>query len=233
MCCANVARLPVSHLARPFSLTDIYTKVVNEILLPHGKSQDWHVKQKLMGMPERKAVETLLSHLWPPETAGELFSSRCPFTIDDFLSHRNLNLDEEFGKVKPMPGAQRLIDHLKKHNVPICVATGSKARNYKVKTAPNGQLFDPFDGRVICGDDPRLSRGKPFPDVFLLAAREGLRQPEHWKNVIRDMGEDLDGTFKGGEKDILVFEDATAGVKAAKAAGMQVVWVPDAEVSYP
>lgn len=209
----------------------IYTKVVNEVLLPYGKEQDWTLKQKLMGMPERKAVETLLSHLWPPAAeSGEVFGRECPFTIESFLQHRNMNLDDEFSRVVPMPGAQRLIDHLSKHNIPICVATGSKTRNFKIKSGANPSLFKAFDGRVICGDDERLKRGKPFPDVFLLAAREGLREPDVWQPVVRETGEEHDGILLGGEGNLLVFEDATGGVQAAKAAGMQVVWVPDPEV---
>ncbi|CAO1616267.1 unnamed protein product [Sympodiomycopsis kandeliae] len=208
----------------------IYTKVVNEVLKPYGKAQDWNLKQKLMGMPERRAVETLLGHLWPSENEAELFGRECPFTIESFLSHRNMNLDEEFSKVKPMPGAQRIIDHLVKHNVPICVATGSKTRNFHIKSGANQSLFQPFDGRVVCGDDPRLQRGKPFPDVFLIAAREGLRDPQTWQPIIREPGPECDGTLKGGEESVLVFEDATGGVQAAQKAGMQSVWVPDPEL---
>ena len=199
---------------------------------PLGLEQKWDLKAKLMGMPERKAVETLLAHFWPPEKEGEMFARECPFTIDTFLSERNLDLDAEFAKVEPMPGAVRLVKHLAKHGIPICVATGSKTRNFDIKKSNNAELYDPFDGRFICGDDPRLDRerGKPFPDIFLLAAREGLRE-DHFKSVVRDLGAEHDGTSKGGEGGILVFEDAVGGVSAAKAAGMQVVWVPDQEVS--
>ncbi|PWN19975.1 HAD-like protein [Microstroma glucosiphilum] len=208
----------------------VYTKVVNEVLKPYGLEQGWDLKMKLMGMPEKKAVETLLANFWPPEKEGEIFAAECPFTIESFLSHRNMNLDEEFSKVKPMPGAQRLIDHLAKHNIPVCVATGSKTRNFKIKSSANPDLFAPFKGRAICGDDERLKRGKPFADVFLLAAREGLGEPSKWQPIVREPGPEHDGTLKGGEEQFLVFEDATGGVKAAKAAGMQVVWVPDPQL---
>lgn len=131
----------------------------------------------------------------------------CPFTVETFLQDRNQTLDSEFAKVTPMPGAERLVRHLASNGVPICVATGSKTRNYNIKSAANPSLFEPFAGRVICGDDPRLTRGKPTPDVFLLAAREGL-QDETWKDRVREPGPEFDGTLKGGEGEFLVFEDA-------------------------
>lgn len=205
----------------------MYTVVVNKILEPYGKEQSWEIKSRLMGTPERKSAEILLSSLWPPSKAeteqGLLFSSDCPFTIDSFLSDRNFNLEDYFSKVKPMPGAEKLVQHLAKHNVPICIATGSKRHNYKVKSSNNGPLFEPFRERVICGDDPRLKRGKPHPDVFLLAAREGLGM----KEGIRDIGEEHDGKLGGEEQSILVFEDAIPGVQAALAGNFKVVWVPD------
>ena len=51
---------------------------------------------------------------------------------------------------------------------------------------------------------PRHARGKPAPDIFLLAARALGVAP----------------------RDCVVVEDAPAGVEAARAAGMQVVAVP-------
>lgn len=196
-------------------------------MAPYGKEQTWAIKSKLMGTPERKATEILLSSLWPPaEGEPGPFSHDCPFTIDSFLSHRNMNLDDYFSKVKPMPGAEKVVKHLADCGVPICVATGSKRRNFDIKSGANPSLFAPFGTRVVCGDDERIKRGKPNPDIFLLAAREGL-QSDVFKTGIRELGEEHDGELAGREGEILVFEDAKPGVQAAKRAGMNVVWVPD------
>ncbi|KAJ9474043.1 putative hydrolase [Pseudozyma hubeiensis] len=215
----------------------IYTKVVNDILKPYGKEQTWEIKANLMGKPEREATLTLLSSIWPPTKPGEPYGPDCPFDIDNFLKDRNEVLLKAFEQVPQMQGATRLVKHLHKHNVPICVATGSKRRNYEIKTAAHSELFGPFADRVICGDDSRLTRGKPHPDIFLLAAREGLltdkatseKLGEQWTQNLRQMGADFDEAhhLKGAESSILVFEDAKPGVQAAKAAGMHVVWVPD------
>lgn len=74
---------------------------------------------------------TLLSELWPPspdspEDAGRVFSASCPFTIDEFLVGRNTRLLPAFESVQPMPGAVKLVQHLAKHGVPICVRPRAK-----------------------------------------------------------------------------------------------------------
>lgn len=51
-----------------------------------------------------------------------------------------------------------------------------------------------------------MERGKPAPDLFLIAKKK-LGDPPSEK--------------------CLVFEDAVNGIQAAKAAGMHCVWVPD------
>lgn len=218
----------------------IYTTVVNEILAPYGKEQTWEIKANLMGKPEREATLTLLSSLWPPTAPGQEIASDCPFSIDTFLEGRNEVLLKAFENVPQMAGAQRLVQHLHRHKIPMCVATGSKRRNYDIKTANHPELFGPFGGRFICGDDARLTRGKPHPDIFLLAARQGLLSPHSdeqtttdrlgadWTSTLRDMGEHLDGehNLKGAESSILVFEDAKPGVAAAKAAGMHGTYLP-------
>jgi len=86
--------------------------------------------------------------------------------------------------------------------------------------------MDCFDGRVICADDGQMGvgRGKPCPDIFLIAARELLQRPvgidEH----------DATDEEKAERAKGLVFEDAIPGVHAGKRAGMKVVWVPDSNL---
>jgi beta-phosphoglucomutase-like phosphatase (HAD superfamily) len=61
----------------------------------------------------------------------------------------------------------------------------------------------PFFDRVVGGD--QVSRSKPHPDIFLRAAEALGEQAEH----------------------CLVIEDSFNGVRAGRAAGMQVIMVPD------
>ncbi|KAK1291452.1 hypothetical protein QJS10_CPB17g00050 [Acorus calamus] len=89
----------------------------------------------------------------------------------------------------------------------MCVATGSLRRHFELKTQNHGNIFSLMH-HVVMGDDPELKKGKPSPDIFLIAAK-------------RFEGSPLDPSK------VLVFEDAPAGVAAAKNAEMNVVMVPD------
>lgn len=86
--------------------------------------------------------------------------------------------------------------------VPMAVASGGYRRYVEMTLDAIGirHLFD----AVVCAED--YTRGKPFPDPFLEAARRLKVAPE----------------------DCVVFEDSPGGVQAAEAAGMHCVFVPSA-----
>jgi len=85
---------------------------------------------------------------------------------------------------------------------PLAIASGGH-RELVEATLNAIDIIGMFDA-VVCAED--YERGKPFPDPFLLAAERIGVPPE----------------------DCLVFEDSPTGVEAAKAAGMQYVFVPSA-----
>ena len=62
---------------------------------------------------------------------------------------------------------------------------------------------------VVCGDE--VERGKPAPEIFLETADRGSVEPEN----------------------VLVFEDSNNGIRAASAAGMKAVMVPDIKPAEP
>lgn len=101
-----------------------------------------------------------------------------------------------------MPGARELVDWGRAQGIPMALATSSRRAHADIAIATAG-LTGLFDAEAT-GEE--VERGKPEPDLFLLAASRLGVAPE----------------------DVLVFEDAPAGVAAAKAAGMQVAWIPNA-----
>ncbi|KAI8817440.1 HAD-like domain-containing protein [Fimicolochytrium jonesii] len=128
-----------------------------------------------------------------------------PLTVDEYINTLTEKQAKMWSSCEVLPGVASLIKHLKAHNIPIAVATSSTRAKYELKTARHQELFALFDS-VTCGDDGDVARGKPAPDIFLTAKRK-IGDPPSEK--------------------CLVFEDAWAGVEAARTAGMHVVWIPD------
>jgi len=89
--------------------------------------------------------------------------------------------------------------------IPLAIVSGSPRHSVE-RTLKTLQLTDKFQV-LVCAED--YSKGKPDPEPFLLAAK--LLNVEPAK--------------------CLVFEDADAGIAAAKAAGMQWVRVPQTFVA--
>ncbi|XP_037922907.1 probable pseudouridine-5'-phosphatase isoform X2 [Hermetia illucens] len=133
-----------------------------------------------------------------------------PISVEQFLDKFTELSLVNLGKADLHPGAARLVTHLKNHNIPICLATSSGEDMVKIKTARHMDVFTQFHHKVCGSTDPEVKFGKPAPDIFLVAASRFGDKPQ--------------------PEDCLVFEDAPNGVKAARAAGMQVVMVPDSRV---
>lgn len=176
---------------------DLYTIAQQEVLKPYGKEFTWDLKAKTMGMKAMPASNVVIETL---QLQGIL-------TPEQFLKDRETILHKTFSSAKLMPGAERLLRHLHKHNIPICLATSSDAYNYGLKTTHHTELFAIFHHRVT-GD--LITNGKPAPDIFLYAADKFDPKPD--------------------PSTCLVFEDAPNGVAAGKAAGMNVVMVPDSHM---
>ena len=110
------------------------------------------------------------------------------------LYRKRCLLDKE--NFKLAPGAIEFLNFLKEHNIPRTIATMSEWDNVEFYIK-EFNLSEWFDIDKIVYSDGKIP-GKPAPDIFLIAA-EKLNLPP---------------------KDCLVFEDAIAGINAAKAAGI-------------
>jgi HAD superfamily hydrolase (TIGR01509 family) len=101
------------------------------------------------------------------------------------------------GRVEPLPGLDRLLAALERRGLPVSLATSSTPENIRHTLGEVGlQRLLPFVAR-----SDEVARGKPYPDVFEAAARLIGVPPS----------------------ECLAFEDAPAGMRAARAAGMTCV----------
>ncbi|KNC79220.1 hypothetical protein SARC_08369, partial [Sphaeroforma arctica JP610] len=145
----------------------------------------------------------------PGAKAAEIIVSELelPISPSVYLERREKMQLERFADCNKLPGVDRFIKHLHSHNVPICIATSSGSPQFAVKTTRHGDMVELMH-HVVKGDDPEVKNGKPNPDIFQVAASRFVTPAQSPSNC-------------------LVFEDSKAGVQAALAANMHVVWIPD------
>src|SRR3990167_4471828 len=103
--------------------------------------------------------------------------------------------------LQAIPGIKVLIENLLKANIKIAVA--SSASHKRIKTILEIiKLDDKFE--IIISAD-HIKNSKPHPEIYLIAAK----------------------TLGVDPKDCIAIEDATNGVRSAKAAGMKVIGFKD------
>lgn len=169
---------------------DLAAGALRRFLAEHGHEMHDGTMERTLGrrLPEAIAVVAEAYGL-----EGDL-----PGLVDRYDA---LRLDALRGNVRPMPGARELLDWARSAGLPMALASSSK-RSHIVLSLEETGLAGSFDAEVS-GDE--VERGKPEPDMFLLAARRIGAAPEA----------------------CVVLEDAPAGLAAAHAAGMRGLWVPN------
>jgi pseudouridine-5'-monophosphatase len=194
---------------------DKYSICTNAILAKYNRPPiPWSVKAQLQGRPG--------------PTSGAIFKkwAQLPIPWEQYLAEQAALQRKHFPSCKPLPGVEKLLGDLASAKagsggkVHIALATSSHSANFALKTGHLEELFSVFEGhRRVLGDDARIAngRGKPAPDIYLLALQT------------------INSSLEPGEKEItpeecLVFEDSVPGVEAGRRAGMRVAWVPHPEL---
>jgi HAD superfamily hydrolase (TIGR01509 family) len=105
-------------------------------------------------------------------------------------------------RLQPVPGVREVLDRLV---IPVCVASSGEPEKIRLTLGLTG-LLSRFEGRIFSATE--VDRGKPWPDLFLHAARTLGARPAR----------------------CAVVEDSLPGVRAARAAGMVVfAYAPEAD----
>jgi len=161
-----------------------------------GTSFSEEQNEQLKGVSRVRSLEKILE--W-----GNVQLSETEF--HELMDQKNTNYltyIESMTQAEILPDVQRLLSYLKLNGQPIALGSASKnARTILKKVS----LFEQFDA-IVDGND--VSKAKPDPEVFLVAAKRLSRKPEN----------------------CVVFEDAVAGVQAANSAGMISIGIGRPEV---
>lgn len=137
-----------------------------------------------------------------------LLNERCGLAmpIEATVHRKERYFLELLHEVQPITPIVEFAEKLKGH-APIAVASGGH-RELVYATLDFLKIRDWFQA-VVCAED--YTKGKPNPDPFLEAAKRLGVPPE----------------------ECVVFEDSPTGIEAAKAAGMEYVFVPRPEHEKP
>lgn len=216
---------------------DKLTLSMNELLVKYGRPPlTGAIRARLMGVPNSSNGD--IFHEW----------ARLPISRTAFARESSQNMRLHFPDCLPLPGAEQLLSNLSRATttpapssssrpVGMALASSTTAEMFALKTTrpETARLLGHFPpDRRILGDDPRLApgRGKPAPDIFLLALRSlnDAAEAEVEAQIAADFGtRHIHRPILPSE--CLVFEDSVVGVEAARRAGMRVVWVPHPDLA--
>jgi len=163
--------------------------LANELGFEFTKEQN----ELLKGVSRVKSLEILLN-IGNIELSDKKKKELLIVKNKEYLEYVNKMTSEEI-----LPGIEELLNYLKKEKVPF--ALGSASKNAPLILKKVG-LYDMFEA-IVDGND--VSKAKPDPEVFLIAAKKLNKTPEQ----------------------CVVIEDALAGIQAANNAGMISVAIGD------
>lgn len=165
--------------------------------LANSMGFDFTIEQneQLKGTSRIKSLEKILA--WGHKSVSEdEFVRLMTRKNEDYLTYIDkMNTDEI------LPDVNKTLDFLRDAKQPIALGSASKnARTILEKV----DILDKFDS-IVDGND--VTKAKPDPEVFLIAAKQLQVEP----------------------KNSIVFEDAVAGIQAANTAGMVSIGIGDKE----
>lgn len=171
-----------------------------------SKIDEEYLTKRNISLPENLKQE--IEHMSFSEVA-KYFKDRFNLTdtIEDIQSEWSSMASYHYTHdVKLKPGVKEFLLLLKSKGIKVGLATSNSIPLIEIVLKKNG-IYDLFDS-ISTTDE--VTRGKDFPDIYLLAAKRLNLQPE----------------------DCAVFEDILPAVKGAKLANMIVIGVHDLYSEY-
>ncbi|MBA3533861.1 MAG: HAD-IA family hydrolase [Ardenticatenales bacterium] len=168
----------------------LWEKVERALLASHGREYDSEIARKHIGMRMDECTALMLREYHIDSDRAEFEAQLVDNVLAEFK--RSLTL---------MAGAEQVMALANSLGVPVAIASSSPMRVVQY-------VVDHFGWRArlqaICSGE-EVARGKPAPDVYLLAAERIGVAPAH----------------------CVALEDSLNGARAARAAGMHCIAVPN------
>jgi len=169
-----------------------WKKLANSIGIDFSQEQN----EQLKGVSRVKSLEKILA--WGNKTISAAHFTRLMTSKnDDYLLHVH-----EMSESEILPDVIKILNFLVDESQPVALGSASKNARLILNKV---NLIDKFEAIV---DGTNVSKAKPDPEVFLIAAKQLEMPPE----------------------DCIVFEDSVAGVQAANSAYMISIGIGDAKI---
>ncbi len=169
-----------------------WKRLADELGIPFTEEQN----EQFKGVSRKRCLEILLE--WGDlKVPQDQFDSWLAEKNEDYLKYIDKMTEDEV-----LPDVPKVLNFLKKHGVPM--GLGSASKNARPILKKVGLI--PYFNTIV--DGTQVSKAKPDPEVFMIAARDLKLKPEN----------------------CIVFEDAIAGIEAANIAGMTSVGIGDRDI---
>ncbi|XP_073965507.1 probable pseudouridine-5'-phosphatase isoform X5 [Choristoneura fumiferana] len=143
----------------------MYHTMIGQICEKYGKSYSKDNAVQIFGMTDREVSEEVCAR------------TRLPLSVDEF-ERQLLDLARNKLPIAPeKPGADRLLTHLFDYKVPMALATNSTEQSVRLVSIARPKLFGMFN-HMVSFSDPEVDRGKPHPDIYLVAASRFPDKPK-------------------------------------------------------
>ena len=169
-----------------------WRNLANELGFEFTKEQN----ELFKGVSRKRCLEILLD-IGKVEATQEQFDTWMVEKNIDYLKYI-----EKMDASEILPDVPKILEFLKGNNIPIALGSASKNAQPILEKVNLLHYFD------VIVDGNNVTKAKPNPEVFLLAAEQLGVQPEN----------------------CIVFEDAVAGVQAANSANMLSVGIGNEKI---